>query len=118
VTDFEGDEAGSERADAQALDERLPPEHLTPLSVENEIAEAACRLMGIEPEPEPFEADGAAATQADVTRTEAAQADATPEQSVSEALEAPKVDAGEADGPASDAGVNQPPDSQHDPPSG
>ena len=59
VSDFEGDPEGSERADAQALDERLPPEDLTPLSVEDEIggrslaeiAAAACRLTGIEPEP-------------------------------------------------------------------
>jgi len=36
-SDFDGDPEGSERADAQALDERLPPEDLTPLSVEDEI---------------------------------------------------------------------------------
>ena len=82
MSDFEGDDKeGSERADAQALDERLPAEDLTPMSVEDEIggrslaeiAEAACRLTGIEPEPELFEADGAAAA------AEATQAEAAPE---------------------------------------
>ena len=128
VADFEGDEAGSERADAQALDERLPPEDLTPMSVEDEIggrslaeiAEAACRLMGIEPEPELFEADGAATTP-EATQIEAAPTEAPPSEPAPEAsktAEGPKANGGEADTPAPDAGTDQPPDSQHDPPTG
>src|SRR5271165_4163803 len=125
VSDFEGDPEGSERADAQALDERLPPEDLTPVSVEDEIggrslaeiAAEACRLTGIEPEPGLFEAAGKAgeAAAAEAAQTDAPVPLASP---TSPDLSAPTGRRGEDGDGSGDSPPIAPRESKHDPPSG
>jgi len=105
-------------------DAGLAEKDLTPVSVDAEIgdrslahiAAEACKVAGVAPTPELFEASEDAA-EAD---GEASATKATPDQAADPptAAEMLKVDGGEADGPAPYAGLNQPPDSKHDPPSG
>src|SRR5271165_6802671 len=100
VSDFEGDPEGSERADAQALDERLPPEDLTPVSVDDEIGGRSLAEI---------------AAAAEAAQTDAPVPLASP---TSPDLSAPTGRRGE-DG---DGGADSPPiaprESKHDPPSG
>ena len=149
VTDFEGDPEGTERAEAlPGIDAPLAEESLTPLSVEDEIAgrslaeiaAAACKVIGVAPAPELFEAaedepaDGeAAAGEAAKAEATATPTDATPDQAASEVplaspaspgLSAPTGRRGDdgAAPPGSGAGADAPPitprESRHDPPSG
>ena len=64
-------------------------------------------------------AEGALADEAEASATEAAADQPTAEPpEAPKAAEVPKMDEGEPDTPAPDTGGSQPPDSQHDPPSG
>ena len=116
----EGDADGTEAPDGAACDAVLPPEDFAHPSVEAEIggrslaeiAEEACRLTGVAPEPGLFEA-----------RDEAAAAVALPGAvHPPTAAGAAKVEGGGVASPVPDAGAGLPPEppqqSGHDPPSG
>ena len=114
----EGDADGTEAPDGAACDAALPPEDFAHPSVEAEIggrslaeiAEEACRLTGVAPEPGLFEAEAQGGAQTDGPMPLAAPA--------SPGLSAPMGRRGEGD----EAGVESPPitprESRHDPPSG
>ena len=145
VTDFEGDPEGTEPAEALlGADAPLAEESLTPVSVEDEIAgrslaeiaDEACKVIGVAATPELFEAaedEASAESEAAQAEAAAAPADATPDQMASEVplasdtspgLSAPTGRRGD-DGvapPGSDVGADSPPitprEPKHDPPSG
>jgi len=114
----EGDADGIEAPDGAACDAVLPPEDFAHPSVEAEIgerslaeiAEEACRLTGVAPEPGLFEAAAQVDAQAEGPMSSAAP--------TSPGLSAPMGRRGEDDAAGADCPPITPRDGGHDPPSG